>query len=363
MNRGGSMRKAIIGVSVVLLAVAAVAYSQRVAIARFALQPVVERAIARDLTASLPDGLHLGLCGAGSPLPDPIRSGPCVVVIAGKSVFVVDAGSGGARNLQPMGVPTGKVAAALLTHFHSDHIDGLGELGMLRWIGAAHAAPLPVYGPPGVEEVVAGFNRAYAADSGYRTAHHGDAVAPPSGAGLEAQPFVVANDGAPIEVWNQAGVRITAFAVEHAPVSPAVGYRFEYGGRALVISGDTTKSAAVAAQARGADLLVHEALDVRLVAAIHRAAVKVGNEVLAKITSDIPDYHTTPVEAAETAAEAGVSTLLYYHIVPALRFPGLEAVFLEGVADVYAGRVVVGRDGTFVSLPAGTATVEVSSLL
>jgi ribonuclease Z len=324
---------------------------------------VAKHNLATNLVASLPDGLHLVLCGAGSPLPDPKRSGPCVAVIAGNAIFVVDAGTGGARNLLRLQVPPGNVTAVFLTHFHSDHIDGLGELGLLRWVGRANTKPLPVYGPSGVEQVVAGFNQAYQADAAYRTAHHGNEVAPPEGAGLQAHVFTVPDDGSPVTVWDANGVRITAFSVDHRPIAPAVGYRFDYKGRALVISGDTKKSASVEKQSQGVDLLVHEALAAHLVAIMNRAAAETGNKYAEHITHDIPDYHTTPVEAAQIAAAAGVRALLYYHVIPPLLLPGLEAAFLQGVSNVYDGQVVVGRDGTLVSLPSDTREIEFSNLL
>jgi ribonuclease Z len=115
-------------------------------------------------TQELPEGLHVALCGSGSPLPDPTRAGPCSVVIAGKHVFVVDAGEGGARNMTLMRIPNGHVEAVFLTHLHSDHIDGLGPMMLLRWTGANATVPLPIYGPAGTERVVAGVNEAYAID-------------------------------------------------------------------------------------------------------------------------------------------------------------------------------------------------------
>jgi ribonuclease Z len=322
-----------------------------------------KHAVADNLMASLPDGLHLVLCGAGSPLPDPQRSGPCVAIIAGKLLFVVDAGTGGARNMLRMHVQAGGIAAVFITHFHSDHIDGLGELGMLRWIGGANRTRLPVYGPPGVEQVVAGFNQAYLADAAYRTAHHGIEVAPPEGAGMKAFAFTVPEDGSPTTVLDAEGVRITAFSVDHRPVTPAVGYRFDYKGRSLVLSGDTRKSPNVEQQAKGVEVLVHEALATHLVAIINRAAAETGVRNVERITHDIPDYHTTPVEAAQIASAAGAKALLYYHIVPPLPFPGLETVFLKGVSNVYNGEVVLGRDGTMVSLPSNTREIKFSNLL
>jgi ribonuclease Z len=319
-------------------------------------------AMQTDRIADLPDGLHVVLCGAGSPLPDRVRSGPCVAVIAGSTMVVVDAGAGSPRNLQRMGLAPGRVAAVFVTHFHSDHIDGLGELAMLRWTGGGWATPLPVHAPPGIDDVVDGFNLAYRADFGYRVAHHGEDVVPASGAGSVAQPFDLPGPYAPTVVWHHSGLTVTAFRVAHDPVEPAVGYRFDYGGRSAVISGDTTRSEEVLAIARGADLLVHEALAPHLVAVLERAAHTSGQARLAKILADIPDYHTSPADAAAIAADAGVRMLVLYHIVPALQVPGLDAAFLRGVRDTYDGPIIVGRDGTRVTLPANSASVTHSTL-
>ena len=137
----------------------------------------------------LEDGLHVALCGAGGPMPSPRASGPCVVVVAGDQLFLVDAGANGPRNFARLGYPLGGIDAVFLTHFHSDHIDGLGELATLRWATGDDLTPLTVYGPEGVEGVIAGFNAAYTADFGYRNDHHGDLVAPLSAAGLGAVAF------------------------------------------------------------------------------------------------------------------------------------------------------------------------------
>ncbi len=357
------MRRRVVTILLVVAAIAALAYMWRGSLVTRLMEVAARRNIAANVMTALPDGLHLGLCGAGSPMPDPQRSGPCVAVIAGKTIFVVDAGTGGARNLLRMHVPTGAIAAVLLTHFHSDHIDGLGELGMLRWVGGGNTTPLPVYGPSGVEQIVAGFNQAYRIDAGYRTAHHGPEVAPPDGAGLQARAFGVPDDGAPETVWDADGVRITAFAVDHKPAIPAVGYRFDYKGRSLVLSGDTKKAASVEREAKGVDLLVHEGLAAHLVAIMNRAAKDTGVKNVERITHDIPDYHTTPEEAAQIAAAAGAKALLFYHIVPPLLVPGMEAAFLQGVSAAYHGKVVVGKDGTFVSMPSGSTVIQFSSLL
>ena len=317
------------------------------------LERVVADVMTRDTLADLPDGMHVLLAGAGCPLPDIRRSGPCVAVQAGEHLYVVDAGTNGARNLSRFVVDVGRVEAVLLTHVHSDHIDGLGELGMLRWLNALVHSPLPVHGPPVISEVVAGFNQAYAPDVEYRVAHQGVDFAPPSGSGLEACPYPMPSDGELHTVLETPdGVRVSAFLVSHEPVSEAVGYRIDYKGRSIVLSGDTTKSPNLIRHAQGVDLLVHEALDTRLTERIARAAQSAGNSRAAKMMSDVASYHTTPRQAAETAAEVGAAHLLFYHVAPQLPSPALERIFLQGVRDAYGGKITLGTDGTLISIPA-----------
>jgi len=357
------VKRAVFVVVAVILAVAALLLVFRDPITMRLVERVAARNIQSTLLDELPDGLHVGLCGAGSPLPDPLRSGPCVFVIAGEQLYVVDAGAGSVRTFPRMGVPAGEIDGIFLTHLHSDHIDGLGELEMQRWANGGHAEPVPVYGPPGVGEVVAGVNRAYGPSRRYRVAHHGEAIVPSSGAGAVARPFRAPEEGESLRVLERDGLVVTAFRVDHEPVDPAVGYRFDYAGRSVVISGDTKKSDNLQAFATGTDLLVHEALSARLVGALTRAAEAGGRPNLAKITRDILDYHATPVEAAEVAEGAGAGHLLYYHIVPPLLIAPMEAVFLDGVDEVYDGPTTLGRDGTFVRMDADSDSIEVRELL
>lgn len=325
-----------------------------------AMQRVVESNVGGAYFDALPDGLHLMLCGSGSPMPDPTRAGPCVAVVAGKRLMIVDVGSGGVRNLAPRGLPVGRVEDVFITHFHSDHIDGLGELMLQRWAGGSRETPTPVHGPSGIEQVVEGFNLAYRHDFGYRIGHHGPDVIPPGGAGGVARPFELPQPGQSVTLIDDNGLKVIAFSVEHPPISPAVGYRFDYKGRSLLISGDTVKSANLTQFAQGVDLLVHEALAPELVDVIAAGARQVGADDTAQIMDDIHNYHVTPVQAAEVAEAAGARHLLYYHIVPALPLRRLETLFVRGVAEAYRGDFTVGRDGTWVSLPAGSTDVDVS---
>ena len=348
----------------ILIAVAAVGAivlsSQWTRVATALLQAGVEAQLTRDSIAELGDGLHLALCGAGGPLPAPDASGPCVAVIAGERLFIVDAGTDGLRNLARMGLQAGNIEALFLTHFHSDHIDGLGEMATIRWVGAANTSPLPVYGPPGVRQVVEGFNLAYARDFVYRRDHHGDTVAPLSGAGMVARPFEVPALGELTAVHESDDLTIEALQVDHFPVEPAVGYRFTYKDRSLLISGDTVAMDNVRHFAEGVDLLVHDALAPNLVGMMNETATRAGNELLAKVTRDILDYHAYPAQVAEIARRADVGHLLYYHIVPPLVAPGQESLFLNGAEDIFPD-YTIGKDGVFFSMPAGTDEISLVS--
>lgn len=325
----------------------------------------IEAHVGRDITTSLPDGLHIILCGTGSPLPDPVRAGPCSLVIAGTHLLVVDVGEGSARKLALMGIPLGRIDALFLTHFHSDHIEGLGPLLLQRWVGHAATAPLPIVGPTGVAQVVDGFNMAFALDNGYRTAHHGPVIAPPGGAGGVAAPFAlpVPGQGDQAVVLDEDGVRVTAFRVNHGPVSPAVGYRFDYKGRSVVFSGDTSPSSSLIVAAKGADLLVHEALQPRLVRMMTNTLAAKGLANTAQITRDILTYHSTPTQAAETARAAGVKQLVLNHLVPPLPTALVYPAFLGDAHSYFSGPITIGEDGMMFSLPANGTGITQQMLL
>lgn len=303
------------------------------------------------------NALRVILCGTSSPLPDPDRAKSCVTVVAGGKAYVVDTGPESWKTLGLLNFPGARIAAILLTHFHSDHIGDLGEFRMQTWVGGRRR-PLPVHGPVGVEQVVAGFNQAYALDDKYREAHHGGDVMPLSGADLVAKPFATVAGGAPFTVLEDGELLVTAFEVDHFPAAPAVGYRFDYRGRSVVISGDTKKLAAVAKASSGADVLVHDALSQPLRQVLADAARDAGNARVAKLLNDIGDYHASPLEAAETANEAGVRLLIYTHFVPALIQRPLQLAYFNEVEAVRSrDGFEVGYDGLRIDLPAGSSAI------
>ncbi len=317
---------------------------------------LMEREVERALTRAdrgifqSPD-LHVVLCGTGTPLPDKERAGACTAVLAGGEFVLVDVGPGAWESVDLAGLPSADLSAVLLTHFPSDHLGDLGETITQSWI-AGRSRPLDVYGPAGTTRVVDGFDQAYAADAQYRTIHHGEQYMPAAAAPAVGHDIALADTGdADAVVFDRNGLRVTMFRVHHDPVVPAVGYRFDYRGRSVVVSGDTAKSTSLVAHARGADLLVHEALQPDMMGRVAGVADRIGRQRLAKLARDTVNYHTSPVEAAEVARDAGVATLVFTHQVPGPRNVIMRRMFLAGVREVFSGEVVLGEDGMRFALP------------
>lgn len=304
------------------------------------------------------DALRALACGTASPLPHASRAKACVAIFAGGRYWVVDTGPGSWNRMGLLRIDGARIGGVLLTHFHSDHIGDLGEFDLNTW-AMGRPGPLRVFGPPGVERVTAGFEEAYALDTVYRIAHHGAEFFSEDAGRLEPHPIPgPAQGGGPAVVLEEDGLRITAFAVHHDPVKPAYGYRFDYGGRSVVVSGDTTKDASLIAAAKGADVLFHEAQANHLVEVIGAAGGRGGRARVEKIMGDIPSYHTSPVEAAEVANEAGVALLVMYHLTPPPPVRVFETVFTRGVADVRPDGWVLADDGFLVELPVGTSEIR-----
>ncbi len=311
---------------------------------------LLERALPLVLTGGSPpiDGLSVHMCGTSSPLPAPDRAQACVAVRAGDALYVVDVGAGSARTANLMRLPLGQLKAILLTHFHSDHIAELYDFNLGSWV-AGRPEPLAVIGPAGVTGVVDGINAAYEQDRSYRVAHHGFALLPPQLGVLAAVP------AEPGVILDEAGLRITMFEVDHMPVDPAVGYRFDYRGRSIVISGDSVVTDTLAAAARDADLLLHDGLSLPIVQGLENAARSVGQQRRAKIFADIQDYHAANANLAGLQQETGVRQLAVYHLVPPPRNFLMEQVFKRDLPD----GTVLTEDGMVFELPSGSDEIVV----
>ena len=315
-----------------------------------ACQKIQEMAVKRQMNQTqsdmLTDGnLHVVLVGTGGPFPNTERVSVSTAVIAGGEFILVDTGPGAARNALLQNLPIGQLSAVFLTHYHSDHIGDLGEVNMFSWVQGNREKGLEVFGPQGVEKVVKGYALAYEQDSSYRTAHHGEEIAPTKGAVPVAKIITIQDTDQAQLFFDRNGLKAYAFQVNHFPAKPAIGYRFEYKGNVVVITGDTKKTNTLAKHADKADLFICEALDAKSINLISKVASENNQPSLAKILTDITDYHLTPVQAGEIAHEARVKKLVFYHIVPPLTNFIQKRRYLEGVSDAYDGDVEVGEDG------------------
>ncbi|PKB25147.1 ribonuclease Z [Novosphingobium kunmingense] len=329
----------------------------RIWVAERLFHAAIDRTVGIDQSGALPDGLHAYVCGSGSPMPDAARAGPCIAILAGQQAFVFDSGAGSIRKLGRMGFPMEKLQGAFLTHLHSDHIDGLGELMLQAWIAGRRSAPLPVHGPEGTGAVVAGFTQAYRPDRGFRIAHHGPLIARPDGFGAVPVEITIPPGASKVPVYAKDGVQITAIRVNHSPISPAFGYRIDYRERSIVISGDTVNDTNLVAASKGTDLLFHEALNRSMVEALGAKLKERGHADTAQIMSDIRDYHATPEDAARAAKQAGAKALVLYHLVPAPPSRLIEPLFLGNAPEIYPD-VKLAHDGMIVTLPAGSKDVR-----
>jgi len=310
---------------------------------------LMERTIAERLNRQradlLQDGkLHVILVGSGGPINNSERLPSCTAVIAGGEFILVDAGPGTVRNAVLLNLPMADLAGVFVTHFHSDHIADLGEANFQSWV-AGRKRPLEIYGPKGVEQIVQGFTLAYDLDTQYRIAHHGESVMPREASTPAVQTIDVQAPETASLCFDRSGLKVYAFDVNHFPAEPALGYRFEYKGNNVVITGDTKKIKSLAQHARNADLLISEALSFKMTAMVQQVLSENGRTRLAKIMSDIPDYHMSPVQAAEVAKEGNVKKLVFNHVAPPVTNFLAKRMFLDGTADVFSGEIVLGEDG------------------
>jgi len=294
------------------------------------------------------DGLRVVVCGSASPLGnDPKRAQACIAVVTPEHLFLFDVGAGSAARMNQAQLPMPRVTGVLLTHFHSDHIADLPAVNLNTWV-RGRPNRLQVYGPTGVDRVVDGFNAAYALDRGYRTAHHGSELLPPDSGPMQANAF------APGEVvWQDNAMTITSFSVEHNPIEPAVGYRVDYRGRSVVISGDTNASNSLFAAAKDADLLFHDALSRTLLDPMIEGAHNAGLPTMPTIMTDVIDYHADATTLPDAAKAAGIKQLVLYHLVPVPPIALAEKMFLRDLPD----SVMLANDLDTFDLPTGSTDI------
>ena len=274
------------------------------------------------------DGLRVVVCGSASPLGNGVdRAQACIAVITPEHLFLFDVGAGSPVRIAQARLPLDRINGVFLTHYHSDHIAALPDVNLASWV-QGRPTPLKVYGPKGVASVVDGFNTAYQLDRGYRTAHHGaDLLAPDRGF---MQANTIATDGV---IWQDDVLSITSFKVEHPPIDPAVGYRVDYRGRSVVISGDTNAADALFEAAENTDILLHDALSRTLLNPMIEAATELGVTRMSTIMTDVIDYHADAKTLPDRAQDAGIKQLVFYHMVPVPINALAAKMFLRDLPD------------------------------
>jgi ribonuclease Z len=270
------------------------------------------------------------LLGTGSPAPAMNRFGPGTLVQAGGQTLVFDCGRGTTQRLMQLKVRLGEADKLFLTHLHSDHVVGIPDLWLTGWLQAAFAqrkGPFSVYGPAGTKGLMENLEKAYDWDIKTRIA---DQKLPPEAVAVRATEF---KEGV---VYEKDGVKVTAFEVDHGDlIKPAFGFRVDYGGRSVVISGDTKFSENLIRHATGVDLLIHQ------VAAVREELLQ------SPVFKVILAHHTKPDEAGVVFSRVKPKLAVYYHFV-LLGTPQVPPVTEQDVIDMtrrtYAGPLLVGED-------------------
>lgn len=307
-------------------------------------QRFIERVL-RDQRADLfEDGrLHVFTLGTGSPQLGGGRMPVANAVIAGDEFLLIDAGEGASRTMGELRLPVQRITGVFLTHWHSDHFAGLGQVLNQSW-NADRDHEVLVYGPAGVEKVMAGLGQMYESDIRYRSAGKVESNDPARALGKPVE-IEIPEDEPGSVVFERNGVRVRAFRVDHGHIKPAYGFRVEYRGRSVVFSGDTVASPLVAAAAKDCDLLIHEAVNIRMMRNAIAAMRRLGNEVDARRAEGVIGYHADTLGVARIAAQAGAAHLVLSHIIPATPGTLLDPLFIAGMSEFYSGRIDVASDG------------------
>jgi ribonuclease Z len=267
--------------------------------------------------------IKVTLLGTGSPPPVMDRFGPSVLVEAGDQKLIFDVGRGALQRLTQIKVSPKDLRAVFLTHLHSDHVVGFPDLWLTGWVNGRRDKALRVWGPKGTEKMMSYLEQAFDFDIKIRL--YDDRV-PLEGVAIEAKDIV---EGV---VYENNGIKVTAFEVDHPPIKPAFGYRVDYAGRSVVLSGDTKYSENLIKHSQGVDLLLQEVVSLE---SLKRAGYA---EERIKI---IINHHTTPEEAGQLFSLVNPKLAVYYHLVlPTVT----ERDVIPSTRKTYSGVVELGED-------------------
>jgi ribonuclease Z len=267
--------------------------------------------------------LKITLLGTGSPTPAMNRFGPSILLEAGEQKLLFDAGRGALQRLAQLNVRWFDVQGVFITHLHSDHVVGMPDLWLTGSFLPGRKSALRVWGPTGTKQMMAYLEQAFGYDISIRQTDDR----------LTAQSVaVLAEDVVEGVVYETGGVKVTAFEVDHGPVKPAFGYRIDYAGRSVVLSGDTSISQNLIRHAQSVDLLVHEVVspEALLRAGIPKARV-----------AQILEGHVSAEQAGEVFSMTKPRLAVYSHIIPP---SATESDLLPPTRKTYSGPLEVGED-------------------
>ena len=303
------------------------------------------------------DALTAIVCGSRAPINDPARAEACILVQAGKDIYIFDTGGGSIANLHNWNIPWDRVKTIFYTHLHSDHVFDIADFHQATWINGARDTKQKVYGPEGVQMLTDGIELAYTKDYLFRNQHHGDSIAPLNIAGFDTHTVDLDN---PILI-DDGDLKITAYNVSHDPVDPALGYRIDYKGRSISISGDTIYDQNLVKNSKNVDVLFHESMSLEILDLINQVAKRNNDYIADTVTIDILDYHTPIMDVVKAANEANVKHLVFYHHLPAPRNQLMEDIMYRGV-DKVTDEWNSSHDGTRVILPIGSTEILVDRI-
>ena len=284
----------------------------------------------------------------GGPRPSPDRAQASNVLLVNGTPYLVDAGNGVLRQLALAHVPYTGIHQIFITHNHDDHNADWGTLMGVAW-STGNYQPITVYGPPGTESMRAGFLRYFAPNAASRY-YEGAQNIPPE------KVFLAHDIPGPGVIYRDANITVTAAENCHFHFpkgTPGYGwqqsfaFRFQTPDRVIVFSGDTGACGdALVNLARGADLLVHEALDLAEIEKRLRANAASSYSApgqLDALLKHMRDEHSTPEEVGRVASLAGVKKVVLTHLVPGTDVDP-DSFYIEAVKTRYNGPVVVARD-------------------
>ncbi len=278
-----------------------------------------------------PSRTRLILLGTGGgPTPKPSVSASAQVIIIDNTAYVVDCGDGVARQLVLAHVPLPSLRHVFITHHHSDHNADYGNLLLLSWASGLLTA-VDTWGPPPLAKMTELFLAMNAYDIDTRMRDEGWPPLAPI-----VHPHEVTQGGV---VMRDGNVTVTAALVDHPLVAPAFAYRFDGPDRSIVISGDTARSDNLIRLARGADILVHEAM---WLPAVDRIAAR--NPRAPTLKKHLLESHTTVEDCGRVAAAAGVQTLVLSHLVPGGDATITDDMWVHAARQHFQGRIIVGKD-------------------